>query len=81
LKVTILLFARPREVLGTSRLELEVGEGSTVASIFDELCRREPRLAGMRPMLRCAVDQEYAEWDTALHEGAELALIPPTAGG
>ncbi len=52
-----------------------------MASIFDELCRREPRLAGMRPMLRCAVDQEYAEWDTALHEGAELALIPPIAGG
>ena len=62
-------------------MELEVGEGSTPASIFDELCRREPGLARMRSKLRCAVDQEYADWDAAVHAGAELALIPPTAGG
>jgi molybdopterin converting factor small subunit len=68
-------------VLGVSRVDLNVGEGSTVALVFDELCRRQPRLAAMRPMLRCAVDQEYADWDTVLHDGAEVALIPPTAGG
>ena len=49
--------------------------------VFDELCRRQPRLAAMKAMLRCAVDQEYADWDSVLHDGAELALIPPTAGG
>jgi molybdopterin converting factor small subunit len=32
-------------------------------------------------MLRWAVDQEYAGWDQVLRDGAELALIPPTAGG
>lgn len=35
----------------------------------------------MRSNLRCAVDQEYVDWETPLHDGAELALIPPTAGG
>jgi MoaE-MoaD fusion protein len=68
-------------VLGLSRLELDIGEGSTAAMVFDELCRRQPGLAAMRPMLRCAVDLEYADWDSVLHDGAELALIPPTAGG
>jgi MoaE-MoaD fusion protein len=58
-----------------------VGEGSTPASVFDELCRRQPGLGPMRSMLRCAVDQEYAAWDQVLRDGAELALIPPTAGG
>jgi molybdopterin converting factor small subunit len=62
-------------------VDLNVAEGSTVALVFNELCRRQPRLAAMRPMLHCAVDQEYADWDTVLHEGAEVALIPPTAGG
>ena len=62
-------------------MELETGEGSTAAVVFDELCRRQPRLAAMKAMLRCAVDQEYADWDSVLHDGAELALIPPTAGG
>ena len=77
----MLLFARPREVLGAARLELEVEEGSTPGSVFDVLCRRQPRLAEMRPTLRCAVDQDYAAWDATLHDGAEVALIPPTAGG
>jgi molybdopterin synthase catalytic subunit len=75
------LFARPREVLGASHLELDVRAGSTAESVFGELCLREPRLAPMRSALRCAIDQDYATWDTPLHDGAELALIPPTAGG
>jgi molybdopterin converting factor small subunit len=35
----------------------------------------------MRANLRCAIDQEYVDWETPLPDGAELALIPPTAGG
>jgi molybdopterin converting factor subunit 1 len=80
-KVSVLLFARPREVLGLSHLELEVAEESTPESVFAELSQREPRLAPMRSVLRCAVDHEYSRWDAVLHEGAEVALIPPTAGG
>jgi molybdopterin converting factor small subunit len=68
-------------VLGLSHLELDIAEGSTAALVFDELCRRQPRLAAMKPLLRCAVDQVYADWDSVLHDGAEVALIPPTAGG
>jgi molybdopterin synthase catalytic subunit len=81
LKVTVLLFARPRELAGTGRLELEMGAGSTAANAFEELSRLHPGLAAMRAELRCAVDLEYADWETSLHEGAELAFIPPTAGG
>jgi molybdopterin synthase catalytic subunit len=77
----VLLFARPRELVGAGRLELEMGAGSTVATAFQELARLHPRLTEMRTYLRCAVDQEYVDWGTSLHDGAELALIPPTAGG
>jgi molybdopterin converting factor small subunit len=77
----VLFFARPREVVGASRIELEVPEQSTPESVFAELSSREPRLAPMRNLLRCAIDQDYSSWDAPLHDGAELALIPPTAGG
>jgi molybdopterin converting factor small subunit len=63
------------------KLELEVETGSTVSAAFEELSRAHPELARMRAGLRCAVDLEYAAWDTPLHDGAEVALIPPTAGG
>jgi molybdopterin synthase catalytic subunit len=56
-------------------------DGSTPATAFQELVARHPELALMRANLRCAVDQEYVAWETVLHDGAEVALIPPTAGG
>jgi molybdopterin synthase catalytic subunit len=79
--ITVLLFARAREAAGTGRLELEVAEASSPSSVFEEISRETPALTRMRPNLRCAIDQEYAAWDTALHDGAELAFISPTAGG
>lgn len=77
----MLLFARPREIVGAGSLEMEVGEGSTPASVFEQLSQDSPQLVAMRDRLRCAVDQEYAAWSVPLHDGAELAFIPPTAGG
>jgi molybdopterin converting factor small subunit len=58
-----------------------MGAGSTAATAFLELSLRHPKLAEMRANLHCAIDQEYVDWETPLHDGAEVALIPPTAGG
>jgi molybdopterin synthase sulfur carrier subunit len=31
--------------------------------------------------LRVAVDGAFARWDESLHEGSEVAFIPPVSGG
>ena len=31
--------------------------------------------------VRVAVDEEYAEWDRAIGNAREIALIPPVSGG
>jgi len=80
-RVTVLVFARPREIVGRSQLQLDVPEEATPAAVFGSLARKFPRLRAMQPALRCAIDQEYADWQAPLHDGAELAFIPPTAGG
>ncbi|HEV1997498.1 MAG TPA: MoaD/ThiS family protein [Candidatus Dormibacteraeota bacterium] len=79
--MTVLLFARPREVVGTGRLDIELGEGATAGDAFDLLAGRLPELARMKRALRPAVDNAYATWASELSDGGELALIPPTAGG
>jgi molybdopterin converting factor subunit 1 len=81
MKVQVLLFARLREITGAGHVEVEVEEGTTPASIFEQLSAAHPQLAPTRARLRVAIDQEYAEWETPLRDGAELAFIPPTAGG
>ncbi|MGI8609592.1 MAG: MoaD/ThiS family protein [Candidatus Dormibacteria bacterium] len=79
--MTVLLFARPREVLGTGRLSLDLPVGSTAGDVFDLLTGRAPSLAAMKSSIRPAVDNEYATWSSELRSGSEVALIPPTAGG
>lgn len=77
----MLLFARPREVVGKGKVELELAEGSTAADAFAALAAQAPGLDAMRAVIRPALDNEYATWASELTAGCELALIPPTAGG
>ena len=81
MQVTVLLFARLREVVGEGHVQLELPPGADAAAAFAALAAVSPELVPMRPRVRCAVAGEYAAWDTVLEDGAELALIPPTAGG
>jgi molybdopterin converting factor small subunit len=33
------------------------------------------------PLLRVAVNEEFADWDTELRDGDQVVFIPPVAGG
>ena len=79
--VTVLLFAAARERAGLSRLELEVGDGLRVSEVLALLVQRLPAHAPLLPHLRVAVDQEFVGLEARVRAGAELALIPPVAGG
>jgi molybdopterin synthase catalytic subunit len=81
MKVHVRFFAAARERVKTTSLELELPEGSTVAQLTAALTAQFPPLASLWPHLRVAVDQEFAEATQPLHDGAEIALIPPVAGG
>ncbi len=75
------LFARLREQAGTDTESLEVPAGSTVSDVYDAVKRLHPGLEADRNALRAALNQEFAEWDTAVAAGDEVAFIPPVSGG
>ncbi|XXF75916.1 molybdenum cofactor biosynthesis protein MoaE [Myxococcaceae bacterium GXIMD 01537] len=79
--LTVLYFAAARERAGVARESLEVPEGARVADVLALLRERHPALGPLLPHLRVAVDQEFAAADAVVPAGAELALIPPVAGG
>ncbi|MDB4970132.1 MAG: molybdenum cofactor biosynthesis protein, partial [Myxococcales bacterium] len=49
--------------------------------LLDELERRHPSLAGLRPAIKVAVNEEFVALDRVLSDGDVVALIPPVAGG
>ena len=72
--VTVKLFAGLRERAGTARLDVDGVE--RVADVWAKL-----GLGDEPGGLLYAVNREYAEREAALHDGDEVALIPPVSGG
>ncbi len=81
MKITARFFASSRDAVGQSQLELEVPEGSSVATLLERLSADYPKLAGYASHLMIAVNAEYAERSATLHAGDEVAFIPPVSGG
>jgi molybdopterin synthase catalytic subunit len=80
--VTVRLFAILRDRAGRDSIELRLPEGATVADALRALADT-PGLADplARLTVRMAVNRDYADAETALASGDELALVPPVSGG
>ena len=81
MRCTVLYFAAARERAGLAQEPLELPLGSTAASALEAVVALHPALGPLVPHLRIAVNQEFVAPSTPLPEGAQLALIPPVAGG
>ncbi len=81
MQIQVLYFAVFRERIGSDGERLELADGATVATAIDALAARHEAIATLRGRFRVAVDQDFVADDHVLHDGAELALIPPVAGG
>lgn len=80
--VRVRLFAVLRERAGRDSVELELGEGATVADAIDRLAALPALTEPLARMpVAMAVNRAYARPETPLDAGDELALIPPISGG
>jgi MoaE-MoaD fusion protein len=75
-EVTVRLFAMLRERAGVPEIKLDLPDGARVGDALGKL----EMLADGLPLVM-AVNREYADEDTTLDSGDELALIPPVSGG
>jgi molybdopterin synthase catalytic subunit len=80
-RLTVKFFATLRERARTSELSMEIREGVTVAEMWSQMLARFPALGGHQEGVAFAVNHEYVEGDFCLHDGDEVAFIPPVSGG
>ena len=81
MRVTVKLFARLRDLVGSGELVREVPDGATVATLWDVLVREHAAIAAYRPSMSCAVNADFARMSTPLNDGDEVAFLPPVSGG
>jgi molybdopterin synthase catalytic subunit len=80
-RLTVLYFAAAREAAGVAREVLDAAGPLTVRELRALLVARHAGLARVLPRCRVAGAEEMADDDQPVPDGAEIALIPPVAGG
>jgi len=78
--VRVLLFARYQEAAGSPELRVDIPEGATLGTVWEEVRRRVPRLREEEAPLM-ALDRAYARADTTVPAEGEVAFFPPVSGG
>ena len=81
IQVEVRLFASLRERAGKRSLTVTVPESSSVADVIAAASEAVPGGLGTTGKIMYALNREYVETDTEVHDGDELALIPPVSGG
>ena len=79
--VSVQLFAAARDRIGRSSIQVELEEGTTVATLRERLSEQFPQLTDIVSRAMVAVDTEYAGKDQPIRATSEIALIPPVSGG
>jgi len=76
-KISILFFGPLREHIGKEKIELSVLSNSTLRDIIEQFNLEKWIGSG----LKVAIDGDFCSLDSILHDGAEIALLPPVSGG
>lgn len=82
--MTVKLFARLREIAGDSDWRQEIEEIAPDASVRDvwrAVVGRHPALEPYGGSISCAVNANFARMTALVHDGDEIAFLPPVSGG
>ena len=79
--VKVRFFAAPREALGVKEIEMEAPPGTTVGELIGLLTEEYPALRPYTRFVSVAVNRAYVGMQTQLHDGDEVACLPPVGGG
>lgn len=81
MKINVLFFGLAHDVTGFAQEQVDLPEKVRLAELSKQYQQRFPRLAEMAGSLTMAVNEAVAEPAQELHEGDEVAFLPPVSGG
>lgn len=79
--VRVLLFGHYKDVCSGGVTTLSLVEGATATDAANALAATDARLASLLTKTRVAVRETFADADTVLQDGDEIAFLPPMSGG
>lgn len=81
ISVTVKLFASVKDIARVSETSLELPAASVAGDVVLHFVSQFPAMEGLRSYVRVAVNECYVDVSHPLHNGDDVALIPPVSGG
>lgn len=81
MRVRVKLFAQLRDLAAGEVICDVAKDAATVADVWRALVNVHPALAPFESSVSSAVNAEYAKRHTTVHDGDEVAFLPPVSGG
>jgi len=79
--VSVVPFARLRELLGFSQRSLVLPEAANVDDAWSAIAAEAPAIRELRGSTRIACNGAVVDGVRRLRDGDELSLLPPAGGG
>ena len=80
MKVSVVAFGIARDIIGSSKLQMEVNSNDTIGAVKDQLLGQFSKFKELAS-LSFAVNEEYRDDSYTLNENDEIVIIPPVSGG
>jgi molybdopterin converting factor small subunit len=81
MKIHVQFYAQLRDLVGNSMLNVDVGQGATVAELLNEIYELKPTLRAHDKSILVGAGVDFVERNHVLSEGEEIAIMPPVQGG
>ena len=81
MKITVLLFAGPRELAGVDQVAVKIANGATYGQLRQRLGEEIPSLRPLLAVSRLAAGGQFVDDAEPISENEEIALVPPVSGG
>ena len=81
MQVKVLFFGVLKDITGKSIDVVDIPDNFGLQDVLVRYCTSFPQLAQLLPALAISINRDYAASDSKLHNGDEIALMPPVSGG
>jgi MoaE-MoaD fusion protein len=81
MQVKVLFFGMLKDIVGRAEEDLNLPGNALLGGVFAHYADQFPRLREMAGSIVLAKNHEFADATVPVHEGDEVALLPPVSGG
>jgi len=80
-RVKVLFFGMLKDIVGRAEEQIELEDGARLQSVFERYAGEFPRLKSLASSIVLACNHQFCDRSVAVHDGDEIAFLPPVSGG